>query len=84
MTIETKFNYGDTAFMLTKNKVHTVKIERVITDTGEHLRKDDGEHYFSTMETDVKYDIRLQSGYIDRNIPEARLFATKQELINSL
>lgn len=71
MTIETKFNLGDEAYILYNDKVHKV----VIT----------GIEVYSEKVGDVvtNYKIRFEAGG-EYKAAEVRLFGTKLSLLNSL
>lgn len=72
MQIETKFNVDEEVFIMFQNKVQKSKIYWI-----------DIRVYSEGIS--IKYDIRtVPEGYCDGQIPENRIFATKQELLNSL
>ena len=72
MKIETKFDIGDTAYMLENNKVRTDEVRgiTIVVDTAAH--------YMSRVTT--VYTLGLDGRRFDDN----KLFKTKQELLDSL
>lgn len=70
MTIETKFNLGDKVFVLHNDRIHQVEVISLCAFTEIHDVK-------------INYDVMFHAGGTAK-FSEKRLFATKQELIESL
>jgi hypothetical protein len=85
MTIETKFNYGDTVFVLTNNKVYNVTIIGVNVQYGTEIDRvnQQGRKSCSNPKQYITYKIEYQSGG-ETTIDEDNVFATKDELLKSL
>lgn len=85
MTIETKFNFGDAAFVLAANKVHDVKIIGVNVRYSNVIERIDGRGTIkcSMPKQYVTYRVKYQSGG-ESIFEETDVFATKQDLLNSL
>jgi hypothetical protein len=75
MTINTKFNVGDFVYFIRNNQVITSKAGSISVLTGGH-----------SSTTEIKYHIIFNLGLstYTESIKESELFATKQELLNSL
>ena len=74
MTIETKFNIKDHAYVLIENKVKYVDIYKIIIDVDYRYN------------INIRYVIGYFSGneFTKGEVSENRLFPTKEELIKSL
>mgnify|MGYP003441426170 CR=1 len=85
MTIETKFNVGDTAFVLAANKVHEVKIIGINAQYSNTFERIEGRGTIkcSMPKQYVTYRVKYQSGG-ESVFEETDVFATKQDLVNSL
>ena len=85
MTIETKFNFGDTAFVLAANRVHEVKIIGVNVQYSNKIERIDGRGCMSCSAPKqyITYRVKYQSGG-ESIFEETDVFATKQDLLNSL
>lgn len=84
MTIETNFNLNENVYLLKNEKIHFVKIVKINIQFGNNIECVDNRSYCRATPTQyVSYRVRYESGG-EENFPENRLFATKQELINSL
>ena len=85
MTIETKFNYGDTVFVLTNNKVYNVTIIGVNIQYSTCIDRinQQGCVVCSNPKQYVTYKIEYPSGGADC-IEEGLVFATKDDLLKSL
>lgn len=73
MTIETKFNLGDYAFVLYDNQISTVQITSILTETSRYRRGD----------TTINYQVQFPAGG-ETKISESRLFETKDDLLATL
>ena len=73
MTIETKFNLGDYAFVLYDNQISAVQITSILTETPRYRRGD----------TTINYQVKFPAGG-ETKISESRLFETKEGLLASL
>lgn len=76
MKIETKFNLGDKVFVLYDSGIHEVSVTGVFA-----FHEFNGTLTHDTFA--ISYKVRFAAGG-ETKISEGRLFATKQELINSL
>ena len=85
MTIETKFNYGDTVFVLTNNKVYNVKIVSVNVQYAKEINRVNGQGHLSwtTPNKYITYVIKYPSGG-EYDVEETDVFATKANLLKSL
>lgn len=85
MTIETKFNFGDTAFVLAANQVHEVKIIGVNVQYSNTFERIEGRGCVSCSmpKQYITYRVKYQSGG-ESNFEETDIFTTKQDLLNSL
>lgn len=85
MTIETKFNFGDKVFVLTANKVYNVQIIKVNVQYSDTIERIDGRGAIicSMPKQYVTYRVEYPSGG-ESNFEETEVFATKQDLLNSL
>lgn len=87
MTIETKFNLGDSVFILYRDKLHMVRIVKVNVQYGTEIdcvHTDDKKSISAQVPKQyTSYCVRFQSGGEDV-FAEERLFTTKQDLLNSL
>ena len=85
MTIETKFNYGDTVFVLTNNKVYNVKIVGVNVQYSKELDRinQQGSVSCSMPKQYITYKIEYPSGGVG-DAEETNVFATKEDLLKSL
>jgi len=72
MTIETRFSLGDKVFVLCNNKVHQVTVTGVY-----------GFQEYTSESSSISYRVKFLAGGEDK-FSENALFATKQELLNSL
>lgn len=70
MTIETKFNLGDKVFVLYNDKIQEVSVTGVYA-------------FYEYNPIHINYRVKFVAGG-ETKLSEDRLFATKQELINSL
>ena len=80
MTIETKFKVDDTCYTIIDRKIETGKVYLVKVEVGGLLLIN------NKPETSVSYIISLSKNYSPNKITiqEKYLFATKQELLDSL
>lgn len=85
MTIETKFNLGDNVFVLATNRVHDVEIIGVNVQHSNKIERIDGRGCVSCSmpKQYIAYRVKFQSGG-ESNFEETEVFATKQDLLNSL
>lgn len=84
MTFETKFNLNDVVYLLKNEKIHVVEIVKINIQFGNNIERVDTTNYCSDTPIQyVSYRVRYKSDG-EENFPENRLFATKNELINSL
>lgn len=69
MGINTKFDVGDRVFFMNNNKVCETNIERIT---------------IITEEDNIEIRYRVKVNYTYKSLPESKVFATKQELLNTL
>lgn len=78
MKLETKFDIGDTAWMMYHSQVIEVEILKLFISSHEQ-----GEYKYIVPKID--YTVRYKQADDNwHNIPESELFKTKQELLDSL
>ncbi len=68
MVVKTKYDYGDTVFFISNNRVMNLKV------TGVGISVDD-----ASGEPEIFYHL-----HYDSKMPENKLFRTKKELLESL
>lgn len=78
MTIETKFNVGDTVFYLHGNEIHSSQIREIKIEIRE-VSLNDHRTYISIVVINPYNGLN----YLDPK-PQEKFFASKQELIDSL
>jgi hypothetical protein len=87
MTIETKFNLGDVVCLLKGEKVHFVQIIKINIQYGNHINcvnNDQCKGFTRTTPMQyVSYRVKYASGG-EEEFGEERLFATKEELLQTL
>ena len=76
MTIETKFNVGDTAFVLYENRIYEVTVTGISYFT-------EYNNIWRRLTSEINYRIKFPAGG-ETKLAESRLFATKQDLLESL
>lgn len=80
MIIETKFNIGDTVWIMCDNKPYCATVTMIMT---KHLCPEDSEEIKKAVKYGLGWSILTKSSRMEF-IGESKLFSTKEELINSL
>lgn len=77
MTIETKYNIGDEAWVIAENEVQRLRIKEVTASASSATRSEDG--VFEVLNFRIVY--HFVNG---EQVTESRCFPTKEDLIKSL
>lgn len=88
MELKTKFNYGDTVYLMNDNKIVYGTVRKICTETARHQIKCDGMYATYDVTTNILYDVygprfESQKEFMATK-RESEIHKTKEELLLSL